>query len=144
MRAIIGDWEELDLAHLDELYSHPYSVSRKVLLDTSKWVNPNYTREKSEYPYSYSEFFHFGSRSTIEQPGVEANYSDRLSDWDWNKNRTLWAKHVGRPPAAATPAQLSAYLSEYWGRDLTVVAMAEGCNPMDGFAYNIYWFVENK
>lgn len=107
-----------------------------------KWVNPNSTREKHDplYSYSYSEFFHFGSRSIIKQEGIEAVYDDRLWQWDYEKTKRLKAKHCDVRWECATSAQLDAFMSAYQGEPCEVVALAEGCNVSSGYAYYIFWF----
>lgn len=111
--------------------------------DDSKWVDPSRTRDKRDYSYSYDEFFIFGSRSVIARV-AGADYSDRLWQWDHQKADSLWAKHVATRWAHATGEQLSAFISAYHGKDLKVVALAEGCNPSSGYPYWIIWYRENS
>ena len=118
-----------------------------------KWVNPSRTREKFSYPYSYDEFFIFGSRETIKKTDG-ADYSDRLWEW-WVEKKTsesydaLWKKHIGRRYDQASADQLGAFLTEYnqtlfpkenAGKTFKVVALAEGCNPSNGYPYWIVWY----
>lgn len=107
-----------------------------------KWANPLHTKEKSSHPYSYSEFFIFGNRRVIKD--VHGDYSDRLWEWDHDKADKLWKKHVKTRWEFATKAQLTAFISEYHGKTLKVVALAEGCNPSNGYPYWILWYVEGK
>jgi hypothetical protein len=108
--------------------------------NTTRWVNPNQTNSKQEFPYSYSEFFISGSHETIRQPGVTAAYSDRLWQWDYDKATKLWAEHVGRNWQYAALSELSAFISAYEGKKLVAVALAEGCNPSTGYPYWILWY----
>jgi hypothetical protein len=106
----------------------------------SGWVDPSRTRDKFFHPYSYDEFFRFGSRETIRQPGLNANYSDRLWQWDREKADRLWRQYVDTRWESASAAQLSAFLSAYHGQPVEVVALAEGCNQSNGYPYFIVWW----
>lgn len=123
--------------------------------DDAKWVDPSRTNEKASHPYSYSEFFLFGSREIIKEKGVQGVYSDRVHTWWYDGKKDskdfdkLWAQHVGTRYALATPAALSAFFTEYnrilWPKDnknkrAEVVACAEGCNPSNGYPYWIVWY----
>lgn len=103
-----------------------------------KWVDPSRTNEKHSHPYSYSEFFLFGSAKTIKKAG--ADYSDRLDQWDWQKNQRLLKEHIPCPWNQATVEQVSAYISAYHGKPLKCVALAEGCNASNGYPYWIIWY----
>jgi len=122
----------------------------------SRFVDPRRTRTKHEAPYSYDEFFLFGSRKVIEQKDVHANYSDRLHQWWCEKLGhdafdKLWMKHVGTRYEMAGAGALSTFLTEYhrqlWpekyaDKTIQVVALAEGCNPSTGYPYWIIWHRE--
>lgn len=119
---------------LDDPYSDLYDW---------KWVDPWHTDEKSSHPYSYSEFFHFGSREVIKKASG-AYYSDRLNSWDPAKMDRLWKEHVGaRRWEQAGADRLSAFLSAYAEKKLSVIALAEGCNVSNGYPYFIMWVREN-
>lgn len=123
--------DEFDMFDLPDFYEPRTS---------SRWVDPKRTRTKQEYPYSYSEFFHFGKRADISAKGVQAVYSDRLWQWDYDKCHKAHKTHLNCRFEQASPAQLSAFLSEYNGKPCTVVALAEGCNPSTGYPYYILWY----
>lgn len=110
----------------------------------SKWVDPNKRNEKWTHPYSYSEFFHFGSRRIIEGRGVDGEYSDRIWQWDYDKAERLWKEHVGTRWELAGAEKLSAFLSAFHGRPVRVVALAEGCNISNGYPYFIVWSVPER
>jgi len=110
--------------------------------DDSKWVDPNKRNEKWTHPYSYSEFFHFGSRRIVEGRGVDGEYSDRIWQWDYDKAERLWKEHVGTRWELAGAKKLSAFLSAFHGRPVRVVALAEGCNISNGYPYFIVWRVD--
>ena len=105
----------------------------------AKWVDPRCQNDKREYPYSYSEFFHFGNRIAVQ--GLDADYSDRLWQADPAKYEKLQAL-VGCRFEQARPEQLDAFLSAYWGKPIVVAAFAEGCNPSSGYPYYIFWYAK--
>lgn len=87
-----------------------------------------------------SEFFHFGSREIIAQPGVSAVYDDRLWGWDYEKTKRLQAEHVGCRWGQAGRDKLSAFMSAWEGHKVEVVALAEGCNVGNGYPYFVLWY----
>jgi hypothetical protein len=125
----------------DDRYGGGVFRSREDMIDP-KWVDPTKRNEKYSHPYSYSEFFHFGSRRIIKEKGVHGEYSDRIWGWDHAKAERLQKELVGCRWEHASRAQLSAFMSAFHGRKLTVVALAEGCNPSNGYPYKIIWFKE--
>ncbi len=113
------------------------------------WVRPapgNQTQQQS--PYAYSEFFLFrddkvqpsngASLSAVCAPGISADYSDRLAQRDIS----AWKRGL-----AASPNRLenwdceavTAFLMAYFGKPKKAHAMAQGCNPGNGYTYWIFW-----
>ena len=114
----------------------------EMLEKKTEFVSDLYTRSKDEYPYSYSEYFLFGNRKSVED--ARGYYSDRLWQWDEVKFDSLWKKHVGCKWRDAPVYKLSAFLSEYFGEKLEVVGLAEGCNPGNGYPYWVVWTKNSK
>ena len=112
--------------------------------DNPRWVNPHDTRTKAEWPYSYSEFFLFGDRRAIKEKNVTGGYSDRLHGWEPEKYERLWKKHVNCSLQQVSPEQMSAFLTAYFDKPTVCVAMAEGCNPSNGYPYYVVWHKEAK
>lgn len=116
------------------------------------WVTPlqqNYTQ--SERPYSYSEFFVFRTKDVRPagpgdfhargSKGVEAAYSDRLSQWDHDAfERGLAACSSDRRMTYWSRRDASDFLTGYFGKPTTAVALAEGCNVGNGYPYWIFWY----
>jgi len=113
---------------------------RRRKAESARWVDPDRTRTKDKFPYSYDEFFVWGSRDSIQ--GCEAMYNDRIWEWDRAKADALWAKHVGCRWDQAQRRQVNAFLSEYLGKPVTSTAVAEGCNPATQYPYWIVWYRE--
>jgi hypothetical protein len=113
----------------------------RVDLFGGKWVDPDgLCREKSAWPYAYSEFYLFGGKAGADASDA-ANYSDRLWEWDRAKADRLWVEHCkGHRWDNAPIEKLDAFMSAYWERKLEVTALAEGCNPSNGYPYWIVWY----
>lgn len=119
-------------------------ISMREAARAERFVNPRRTRTKDEYPYSYDEFFHYGTREDVKRASG-ADYSDRLYSWDTDKFDELWGRHVGQKRfGMATTDELSAFMSAYHGKTLKVTALAEGCNAGNGFPYFVVWYREVK
>lgn len=112
-----------------------------------RWVDVNRRRSKDSYPYAYSDFFHFGTRKVVKELRGGAEYSDRIHDSDPLRVDELWRKHMRGVPHTgwnkATRKQLNAFMSDFYGRKVAVVALAEGCKP-NGYAYFILWTKDIK
>ena len=109
-----------------------------IFADDSRWVDPRRRDDKGTHPYSYSEFFHWGSRKDIEEAD-DGLYSDRIFQWDHEKASECWKKHIRGRWEHATPKEISAFLSEYLERPVVATALAEGCNASNGYPYFIVW-----
>jgi len=101
-------------------------------------------RTPEQAPYGYDPYFIWGDQDTVK--GADAVYSDRLSQWDYDKNSQCVRDHLptGRNDYAwrtANQKQASAYMTAYYGKPYRAVAIAEGCNVSNGYPYWIIWFV---
>jgi hypothetical protein len=116
------------------------------------WVNPRQkNRTEAQSPYGYSEYFlwrdpelvdsHRGTHSAWRAEGVQAVYSDRLSQWDGDNFKS--ACEMVQPQRRMrywSEADATAFLTAYFGKPTTAVALAEGCNVGSGYPYWIFWF----
>lgn len=109
--------------------------------DDSRWVDPSRTDEKSSHPYSYSEFFLYGDREVVKT-ATDALYSDRIWQWDREKASRCWSEHCKDRWDTTGSKQHSAFLSDFLGKPVRVIALAEGCNASNGYPYWIVWFVD--
>ena len=127
--------------YMDFAFDAESSWRRRV--DDSRWVDPRNQRTVQEYPYSYSEFFLFGDRSGVKA-AHDGLYSDRIWQWDHKKADACWAEHVGKIGwRNVGQKRLTAFLSAYLGKPVTVTAQAEGCNVGNGYPYWIAWFTDD-
>lgn len=104
------------------------------------WVDPHGARRtKQSHPYTYDEFFLWGNRET--KAGANGLYSDRIFQYDYDKATSCWRRHCGdRRWANLDHKVLSAFLSDYLGKPVKAVALAEGCNQGNGYPYWVVWF----
>ena len=58
--------------------------------------------------------------------------------WDYDKWREV-AKDLPRIDQWGADT-CSKVLSAYWGKPITALALAEGCNPSSGYPYWIFWY----
>jgi len=103
------------------------------------WVNPRYTKGKTSNPYSYSEFYLARSVPVADVKKYDGVYSDRLQEWNREK-----FEEAGKPFQKRfdqfSLKDCSAFLTAYYGKPVTAVALAEGCNVSNGYPYWIFWF----
>ena len=102
-------------------------------------------RAKENYPYSYSDHFvqRFVSHEDLKKDDVSAEYSDRMQGWNYE----AWKRACDKTALAKrfqefSKANLSDFLSEYHGKPIEGLAIAEGCNASSGYPYFIFWFRE--
>jgi hypothetical protein len=115
-------------------------IGRRRYLEEEKFVYPGRTNDKSSHPYSYDEFFIFGSREGISRKSVGAVYSDRLFQEDWKKMERLSKEHLGCRFEQAGAEKLGAFLTAWWGKPIRVVALSEGCNAATQYPYWVMWY----
>lgn len=106
-----------------------------------RFVDPRKTLTKEQAPYGFSEYFIFGDRWAIKENGVDGNYSDRMSQWDREKYEKAFKNNIKSRILSGNVVEISAFLSEYFGKPCEAVAMAEGCFP-NGYSYFIFWHKE--
>jgi hypothetical protein len=73
-------------------------------------------------------------------------YSDRLSQWDYQKVRDLKEKHFGKQsdywPSEQTPEKVEAFLKEYMGKDIVLCKITEYENQSNGYPYWRFGYYE--
>lgn len=124
-----------------DAFGYPMDSHGSFHYDDARWVDPTRRRTKQELPYGYDEFFIFGDRETVKV-ARHAVYSDRMSQWDYDKFWAAYEEHLkgcGGFPSAGQKS-MSAFMSRYYDRPITVLALAEGCNISNGYPYWIIWF----
>ena len=101
-----------------------------------EFLPENITRDRMSYPYSYDPFLIYWNEET---EGIECNnsiYTDRLSGWDYNKLRSLSQKHFGEQGDYwnnRSPEKIEAFLSEWTGKKVTLIANIQYVHLSNGF-----------
>lgn len=91
-------------------------------------------RTKRTYPYSYDGFVTYRNGSNEDVTGTI--YSDRLSQWDWEKTHKLKKKHFNSQSDywnTFTPKAIEAFLSDYIGNKIKLILVMEYCNVSNGY-----------
>lgn len=91
-------------------------------------------KTKAMHPYSYDGFVTYRSGSNDEVTSTV--YSDRLSQWDWEKTKKLKIKHFNSQSDywnSFTPKQIEAFLSDYIGSKIKLILIMEYCNAATGY-----------
>jgi hypothetical protein len=91
-------------------------------------------RTKITHPYSYDGFVTYRGGKNEEITGTV--YSDRLSQWDHEKTRSLMKKHFGGDGDYyynREPDQIQSFLSEYFDKKIKLILVMEYCNQSNGF-----------
>lgn len=100
-------------------------------------LNPHYTDER----------FRHGQLiwGRDDAKDIHWNYSDRLSQWDYQKNQNSWnaAKELYEPGTARFYQE---YLSNYEGKPVELIGIVSGWNWFNGYSYLVYGYrvIEEK
>lgn len=76
--------------------------------------------------------------------GAEYNYSDRLWQWDYDKAKKSWEIAKARGLVANSAAEIEAYLTAYYDRQLKLVHVLAGFNVSNGYDYQVYGVIFEK
>lgn len=101
--------------------------------EVDEFGNP-VSKTKSKYPYSYDGFVTYrnGNNSEVN----DTIWSDRIQQQDYSKVERLKKKHFGNVSdyySNANPKKIEAFLSEFLGRDVTIIFIMEYCNVSSGY-----------
>lgn len=107
-------------------------------LGCSKYVDLDGNRvRRTPYsnPYNYDTFVQWSGECT---QGGHSVYSDRLYQWDWEKyNRCcmeVWGNQ-GQYFDNRTPEDINKFLNLYFGEEVKLTTILQGCNQSTGFPY---------
>lgn len=89
-------------------------------------------KTKMSHPYNYDEFVLHRLGPNKEIDGCV--YVDRMYEWDREKTKQLWKKHLDTRWDRATASQIEEFLRE-WNDDpgLKLIAVVEWCNQASGY-----------
>lgn len=104
-------------------------------------------RTPYSHPYSYDAYVLYKS------PDYDKTdrwvYSDRMRQWDRDKlqdaMRTVWPDQAGSQSfSGKNPADINRFLNLYFGKEVRLTAIMEGCNVSSGYPYWIFVYREAK
>lgn len=93
------------------------------------------TPDSLQNPYSHAPFTMWEKSDTVEK-GRQTVYSDRLYSWDSEKYDTLCVKHwnnKGHYFDKRTPASVEAFLSDYFGKKISLERIEQQVNLGSGY-----------
>ncbi len=79
--------------------------------------------------------YSYGTRVMLD---CHYDYSDRLSEWNYRKNRKSFLVANSEPVKRESAAWFEAYLSHYYGYPVNVLHIIAGVNHGNGYPYTIY------
>lgn len=101
-------------------------------------------RTKEEYPYSYDAYVVW--KKDYRKGKGNAVYSDRLLQWDYDKynkySKEVW-NNEGQYFNDRRPEDIEKFLSLYFGKNIKLTVIMEGCNVSNGYPYWVF-FYEDK
>ena len=95
------------------------------------------------HPYSYDEYVQWMENYHKEKS--HAVYSDRLQQWNSKKYSECWKEvSTGEDIYAANknPNKINRLLNLYFGYEVKLTAILQGCNASSGFPYWVYIYEE--
>lgn len=97
------------------------------------------------HPYSYDEFVLFKSEEFDQMDCMV--YSDRMLQWDrktFSKAvREVWPdKPEGQMFSGKKPEDINRFLCLYFGKEVRLTAVLQGCNVGNGYPYWIFAYKE--
>lgn len=130
---IMINWQWLEMDMYGELLSVVCNIEGKPV-----------KQDKANWPYSYDRFVIWkGAWSKTDR----AVYSDRLYQWDSKKYneccKQVWPNSVDFFSQKA-PLDIERFLSLYFGQQIKLTGIEEGCNVSNGYPYWIFYYKELK
>lgn len=97
------------------------------------------------HPYSYDEFVLF--KSERFDPMDCMVYHDRMLQWDGDAfsraAREVWPdKPHGQMFSGKEPGDINRFLNLYFGKEVELTAVLQGCNVGNGFPYWVFAYKE--
>lgn len=97
-------------------------------------------------PYDYD--LHVVWMGHYDPEKASSSYSDRMQQWDPDKFKECWKKvSTGQGIYAANkdPVTVNKFLNLYFGYEVKITAIMQGCNKNSGFPFWLYIYeVEKK
>lgn len=95
-------------------------------------------------PYNFDDYVEWKGNY---RRGDAAVYSDRLWQWDTAKYKECYQDvfgSEGQKFSGRNPSGIEKFLSLYFGKNVTLTAILQGCNVSSGFPYWVFYYREAK
>ena len=102
-------------------------------------------RNKADYPYSYDDFVTW--MGDYNKGKGDCVYSDRL--WQWNSKKfdsccmEVWG-NKGQTFYGRNPKEVETFLCKYFGKQVKLTVIMEGCNHSSGYPIWTFFFEETN
>jgi hypothetical protein len=100
-------------------------------LDATLNVDPHYTDNRYQ---------HMQTVYGREHKGLKYDYSDRLRQWDYQKDESAHAAAKASGAKPRTARYYNAYLSAYFGQPTEVKHILAGWNVSTGYSYQLFGY----
>ncbi len=93
-------------------------------------------RTPQSHPYSYDFYVTWKKPKADLENIKDAVYSDRLNEYDYQKCQRLKMQHFGNQGDVwdnRSPKKIEAFLSDYYNREVELIAIMKGCDVSSGF-----------
>jgi hypothetical protein len=101
-------------------------------------------RTKDTHRYSYDAYVVW--QKDYDKGKGDTVYSDRLLQWDYTKfgvcAQQVWGNQ-GQYFNDRKPEDIQKFLSLYFGTEIKLTVIMEGCNVSNGYPYWVFYFESN-
>ncbi len=102
-------------------------------------------RTPRTHPYSYNEFVLYKSEDFDQMDSMV--YHDRMLQWDretfGKATSAVWPKAPGSQMfSGKSPADINRFLCLYFGKEIKLTAVLQGCNAGNGFPHWVFAYKE--
>lgn len=101
-------------------------------------------RTPHTHPYSYDDFVVYKS-DDFDAACSHWAYSDRLLGWDYGKFNSaameVWHNQAQMFSGRA-PEDINRFLNLYFGKEVKLTAVLQGCNASNGYPYWVFGYEE--
>jgi hypothetical protein len=125
----------------DEFMPSDHDVALDRFGHAYRWVFPGpHNRTKEQDPYGFTDHFLWGDAEN----GASSAYSDRLKQRDSEAWERAFKAINGKSLREVSRDEADAFMTEYFGRPISVCAIATGCNQSTGCPYFILTFKDRE
>lgn len=100
-------------------------------------------RTPQNHPYNYDEYVQW--MKNYDEGKAHVVYSDRLWEWDSKKYNKCCREVFGNQGqffSNRKPEDIERFLSLYFGKEVKLTAILQGCNAGNGYPYWVFLYEE--